>query len=78
MADSMCTGSAKMSALLAVLGKLMANLTQEFLDHIPAAHGVQHNTMVSRDEWMLMFDYKGAAKAAKDVGPKPSAAKRLN
>jgi hypothetical protein len=59
MADSMTTGSAKISALLKVLGKLMANLTKEFLDHIPAAHGVSMDTTVSKEEWMLMFDFKG-------------------
>ena len=58
MADTMSTGSAKLSALLSVLGKLMSNLTKEFLDHIPAAHGMSHDTAVSKEEWMLMFDFK--------------------
>ena len=32
--------------------------------------------MVSKEEWMMMFDYKGTTQ--KDVGPKPSAKKRNN
>lgn len=75
MADSMGTGSAKLSKLLSVLGKLMSNLTKELLDQIPIVHGVSPETSLSKEEWNLMFDYK---KTQKDVGPKPSAAKRLN
>ena len=75
MADTMSTGNVKISSLLTTLGKLMPNLTKEFLDHIPAAHGMSLDTSVSKEEWMMMFDYKSATK---DVGPKPSAAKRLN
>lgn len=75
MADTRRSGAAKLSAILNVLAKLMTNLTKEFLDHIPAAYGMSPDTLVSKEEWIMMFDYKAAQK---DVGPKPSAAKRKN
>ena len=75
MADTRRSGSAKLSAILNVLAKLMTNLTKEFLDHIPAAYGMSPDTMVSKEEWVMMFDYKAAQQ---NLGPKPSAAKRKN
>ena len=75
MADTSTSGSAKLSSLLSVLGKLMSNLTKEFLDHIPPAYNMSYESVVTKEEWMYMFDYK---QALKDVGPTPSAAKRMN
>lgn len=75
MADTSSSGSAKLSSLLSVLGKLMSNLTKEFLDHVPPAYDMSYDSTVTKEEWMFMFDYK---QAHKDVGPTPTAAKRMN
>jgi len=76
MADTRRVGTVKFSALLDSLAKLIPNLTREFLDQLPPAFGMDHDSTVTQEEWRLMFDYN--AKAPKATGPKPSATKRQN
>jgi Ca2+-binding EF-hand superfamily protein len=73
MANTRKADAVKLAAILEALGKLMPHLTKEFLAEIPRLHGLDPNTMVSKQEWLALFD---ASAGQKDGAPRPSAAKR--
>ena len=74
MADIKHDDQVKFSALIDTLGKMMPNLTREFLDNIPPVFGVEYDQAVSQKEWLLLFEFQ----ASGSVGPKSSATKRQN
>jgi len=75
MADARHSGAVKLSVLLETMQKILPNLTQEFIDHVPIAFQMNNTDVVSPAEFDMLFNPE--SQQLNSV-PKPSTAKLQN
>jgi uncharacterized protein YbcV (DUF1398 family) len=69
------SGSVRFEDILNSIRKFMPTLTQDFLDQVPFAFGMDPKDELSKEEFKMLFDVKGGKRGG---GPQDSALKQRN
>lgn len=59
-ADTNRSGKARFGDVMSAMRKVIPQLDKEFCRRVPAVFNMDEDTEISKDEFELMFDFKGA------------------
>ena len=77
MADVDRTGYAKFGDVLHCMRKIIPQFDKEFCNRVPAVFNMDSESEISKNEFQLMFDFKGVKMSQSQAIPK-SAVKKMN